>query len=447
MNNKPICVFQAPLWTRSGYGDWAMAVAKSLLRYDKFNLYFIPTKWGGCSRKHLSGEIINEEEKLLFSKVLRQQLTRQPELYMQCTIPPEFQPLGKFNIGLTAGIETTVSRGDWIEGLNRMNINFVTSTHSKNVFQGANYTKNVPNQPPVELKSIKPMEVVFWGADTSIYKKIDESVVSVDEIFNKITEEFCFLFVGQWTSGHLFGDRKDIGNLIRVFCETFRNWKGNQSRPALVLKTSGAAICSMDKYDMINKLKSIRNQVAGSTDKLDELPNVYLAYGDLSDTEMNALYNHPKVKSHISFTHGEGYGHPLLLSSLSGKPIIAPNWSGHLDFLNPKLCKLLDGEIKQISPESVNEWLIQESGWYITNYSSASEVLKNVFHHYGGYLEKAEQLRIENEQNFSMKSMDIVLHGLLDKYVPKFAIEQKLVLPKLKKVELPKLSKVTELEK
>jgi len=443
MSNKPICVFQAPLWTRSGYGDWAMAVAKSLVRYDKFDLHLIPTRWGGCNRKHLMNEVTDVEEKTLFSKILRSQLPRQPELYIQCSIPPEFQPLAKFNIGMTAGIETTVAKGDWIEGLNRMNMNIVTSVHSKNVLEGASYTKNTANQPPVQLKSEKPMEVVFWGADTKVYKKTDESSPTIDSVMSSIPEEFCFLFVGQWTSGNLFGDRKDIGNLIKTFSETFRNWKDINTRPALLLKTSGAAICNMDKYDMIAKVKAIRENIAGSPDKVNELPNVYLIYGCLTDAEMNSLYNHKKVKVHTSFTHGEGYGHPLLLSSLSGKPLIVPNWSGHLDFLNPKFCKLLEGEVKQIPGESVNEWLIAESGWFNVNYNNAADAFKNVLYHHGAFVDKAEQLRIENEQKFSMESMDKVLHSVFDKYVPTFAVEQKLVLPKLKKVELPQLTKLT----
>jgi hypothetical protein len=36
--------------------------------------------------------------------------------------------------------------------------------------------------------------------------------------------------------------------------------------------------------------------------------------------------------------------------------------------------------------------------------------------------------------------MDTKLWGILDKYVPEFAVEKKIVLPKLKKIELPKLN-------
>ena len=32
---------------------------------------------------------------------------KQPEIWMQITVPNEFQPVGKFNIGCTAGIEST----------------------------------------------------------------------------------------------------------------------------------------------------------------------------------------------------------------------------------------------------------------------------------------------------------------------------------------------------
>jgi hypothetical protein len=39
---------------------------------------------------------------------------------------------------------------------------------------------------------------------------------------------------------------------------------------------------------------------------------------------MNCLYNHPKIKAMLSFTHGEGYGRPLAEFAVSKKPIIAP---------------------------------------------------------------------------------------------------------------------------
>lgn len=433
-NNKPVCVFQSPAWTRSGYGDLALALAKSLLRYDKFDLMMVATRWGGCSRKYFAEEINDPVEKQLFERMIRGPLNKQPEIFIQCSIPNEFQTPAKYNIGITAGIETTLARQDWIEGLNRMNMNFVTSKHAKDVFENAVYQVQQPNNPaPAMLKSIKPCEVQFWGVDTSVYYKTNDIVPSVDAELSQVKEDFAFLFTGQWTNQGIFGDRKDIGNLIRVFLETFSEF-GNKPKPALIVKTSGAAICNMDKYDMIARIRAVKDFV--KTQKgLDDLPNVYLLHGELTEKEMNSLNNHPKVKAMVNFTHGEGYGAPILEFSMTGKPILVSNWSGHIDFLDPKFCKLLDGEVAPLPGESVNEWLIRESAWFTVNYQKAAESMKNTFYHYNGYLEKSEQLRLKNIENFSTKAMDKSFHALLDKYVPKFATETKLVLPKLKKIE------------
>jgi len=432
--SKPLCIFQSPMWTRSGYGDLGVSLAKSLLRYDKFDLMVVPTRWGACSKKYLASDMSDPLEQELYKRVIRQPVNRQPDVFIQCSIPNEFQAPAKYNIGITAGIETTIARPDWVEGLNRMNYNIVTSTHAKKVFEEAVYQKQPEqNQPPQpDLKSIKPMDVLFWGADTSIYGNDKSFEPKVEEELGNIPEDFNFLFVGQWTNAGLFSDRKDIGNLIKTFLTTFSNM-GVKPKPALIIKTSGAAICNMDKHDIINRLKTVRSIVEHEK-KTKDLPNVYLLYGELSEPEMNALYNHPKVRAHISFTHGEGFGHPLLLSTLSGKPLLAPNWSGHVDFLDPKLCKLLDGEVRIIPPDCVNEWLIKESAWFNVNYTRAEESMRNCFYHYKPFIEKAEQLRQRNAVEFSTQAMDVKFHAMLDKYVPKFATETKLVLPKLRKV-------------
>ena len=123
--SKPVCVFQSPIFTRSGYGEWAMAVGKSLLRYNKFDLLVVPTPWGGTPRKLNVADIDpNDHEAIeLGNRILRSPLQKQPEVFIQMTIPNEFQTPAKYNIGMTAGIETTIPPGEWIEGLNKMNVN------------------------------------------------------------------------------------------------------------------------------------------------------------------------------------------------------------------------------------------------------------------------------------------------------------------------------------
>jgi hypothetical protein len=439
MSNKPICVLQSGIWTRSGYGDWALSIAKSLLRYDKFDIRIAPTVWGSCSKKNLDCEINDPEGKELLARIIKGPLERQPELFIQMTIPNEFTAPAKFNIGMTAGIETTVPRAEWIEGLNRMDLNIVTSVHSKDIFAQANYTKKNPDGSTESIALKKPTEVLFWGADTSIYHKTSDTVAGIEEIMGTIPEKYAFLFVGQWTAGNMRADRKGIGFLIQTFLETFRDVK---NPPCLVLKTSGAQICIMDKYECLQKINEVTSMVkdkfSGAT-----LPNVYLIHGELTDQEMNALFNHEKIKTHVSFTHGEGYGHPLLLATLSGKPLLAPRWSGHLDFLNPRLNRFFEGNLVQIPEEAINDWFVKEARWFEVNYSLASEKMKTYFNNYGGrMLEDAEKLRVENSQKFSNQAMDVAFHAMLDKYVPQFATEQPIIIPSLPKLKLKPSSAV-----
>jgi hypothetical protein len=414
------------------------------LRYDKFDLHLVPTRWGHCSRKNLDEELKDPAGRQLLEKILRGPLNAQPEVYIQVSIPNEFlmtpqgpMKIGKFNIGMTASIETTIPRAEWIEGLNRMDLNIAMSQHGKDVLAMAQYTKKLPNGMTEPLGCKTPLEVLFWGADTKLFNKTNMIVDSLERAMSEIKETFTFLFVGQWTGGSMNADRKAIGWLIKTFLETFKDHK---NAPALILKTSGATLSHIDKYECLQKIHEVTEMVRNAHPAVTTWPTVYLLHGELNDTEMNALYNHRKVKVHISFTHGEGFGHPLLLSTLSGKPLFAPNWSGHVDFLNPKLANMLDGKLEALPPEAHNEWFIKDAQWFNVDYARAGERMRHAFHNYEELLPKAEKLRAENAEKFSLEAMDRVFHAMLDKYVPKFAMPAQIVLPKLKKLELPKLS-------
>ncbi len=427
--SKPVCVIQGPVFNRSGYGDWATTIAKSLVRQDKYDVKILPTRWGNCQTKRFIEELKDPSDQVLFSKFLQKGLDKQPELFIQVTIPNEFQKVGKYNIGMTAGIETTACAGEWIEGVNRMDLTIGLSNHVKKVFQDTKYKKKHQNGQDEVIEVTKPIEVCFWGANTEIYKKTDVIEETIDSVISKIPEKHGFLFVGQWTHPGLYNDRKDIGNLIKTFCNAFKNFDPN-NRPCLILKTNGAGYSTVDRFEILDRINKIRNSVS------DNSPNVYLIHGELNDVEMNSLLNHPKVISHVSFTHGEGFGHPMLLSTLSGKPLLAPNWSGHLDYLNPTNANLLPGTLVDVDRKSVNDWIIKESKWFKVSYSLAEDKLKYIYQNRNNekLIQKAEYLRAENAEKFSLEAMDKKLWTLLDKYVPEFATENKFVLPKLKSV-------------
>ena len=441
--SKPVCLVTAPVATRSGYGAHSRDICRALIKLDKYDVKIWPVRWGNTPMNALHDDDENDIP-IIKRLLLEPNLPKQPEIHIHIVIPNEFQPLAKYNIGITAGLETTACPPEWIQGINRMNLNIVPATFVKDILNRVKYDvqNEQTQQKEGELKVDKPIEVLFEGADTNIYKKTNEFTQEFVDEMGKIEEDFCFLYVGHWLQGGLGQDRKDTGMLIKVFCETFKNMK---KQPALIMKTSSASFSVIDRENMLNKINDIKSQVKG------KCPNVYLVHGDFTDDEMNGLYNHPKVKAHVSFTHGEGFGRPLLEASLSEKPVIAPSWSGHTDFLDSKYAVMLDGNMQKVQKGSFpDQFFVDGSEWFTVNYQKAQQTFRKVYRSYKKYTANAKKLSIQNSKNFSLEAMTKKLGEILDKNIPDFPEEVKLQLPKLKKlggsepkkVKLPKLKKV-----
>ena len=441
--SKPVCLVTAPVATRSGYGAHSRDIVRALIKLDRYDIKIYSVRWGNCPMNALNEKDPND--KMIIDRLLQQpQLPQQPELHFHIVIPNEFSNIAKYNIGITAGIETTVAPPYWLDGVNRMDLNIVPSKFVKNVFETIEFDvqNKQTGQPAGKLKLQKPMEVLFEGADTNIYKKTKEFNVELNDQLKSIEEPFNFLYVGHWLQGGLGKDRKDTGMLVKVFLETFKNMK---KRPGLIMKTSGAGFSVMDREDIMNKINDIKSTVTG------DLPNIYFLHGDFTDEEMNQIYNHPKVKAHINLTHGEGFGRPLLEASLSEKPIITSNWSGHTDFLNSDLSILLPGDLVDVPKKSFpKDFYLEGMQWFTVNYQKASQSMQEVFKNYKKFKIPAKKQAMGNRSKFSLDAMTRELGKILDKYVPEFPKEVALKLPKLKKVgdtqpqkiSLPKLKKV-----
>lgn len=439
---KPVCVVRAPCATRSGYGDMSRDIIRHLIEYDKYDVKIVSVNWGETPMNALDPK--NPKDKMILDRLLTAPLHKQPELFVTITIPTEFEPIGKYNIGITAGIETTIAAPQWIESCNKMDVVFTISEHSKNVFLSSKFESRADNgQSMGNLELQKPIEVLHNCIDQSIFKKLEyeaDVLPSIKQVLNEIPEKFCYLFVGHWLRGNLGEDRKNVGLLVKVFLETFKQVRDRQA-PALILKTSGGNFSILDKIEITKKIDSIRNTVV--LENGQKMPNVYLLHGELSDDEMNSLYNHPKIKAHVSLTKGEGFGRPLLEASVSGKPVIVSGWSGHMDFLNEVDAVLIGGELRQIHESSVWDGvLIRESSWFSPDVQQAANALAAVFMDYEAFRKRAHKLGKENFKKFSYQNIQKRTWQLLDKYVPEFPKQVALTLPKLKKIELPKINKV-----
>ena len=417
---KPLCIVSCPIDTFSGYGARSRDFVKSLIEVkDKeWDIKIMPQRWGDTPWNFLPQD-----------DPLRQRfignLPQQPDVWIQITVPNEFQRVGKFNIGVSAGIETNIYPGEFIEGSNRMDLNLVSSNHSKQVALSTQFERKDQNsnQTVGIVKMEKPIEVLFEGLDLNKYYKKPAS--SKINILKDIKEDFCFLHTGHWLPGAFGESRKNTATLVKTFLETFN--KGGRKKPALILKTNQVNYSLLDRENILKHINRIRDEVSGS------LPNIYLLHGVMTDEEMNQLNNDPKVKAFISFTKGEGYGRPLAEAAITGKPVIVSNWSGHKDFIHPDYNILISGNLKNVHESAANQFLLKESSWFNINTNIASRAMKDVFKQYKKYHEKSRKQTQYLKDNFSFDKMTEVLSSFLDQVPTQKIVELK--LPKLKKIE------------
>ncbi|MBK64545.1 MAG: hypothetical protein CMB47_03375 [Euryarchaeota archaeon] len=427
---RPVVLVTAPVATRSGYGARSRDVVSALLKLDKYDVKIFTVPWGSTPQNALV--IDNPRDKAIFDCIIKDQkdMPQNPDVHIHIVVPNEFTPVGKYNIGITAGLEASAIPQSWIEGCNRMDLVLASSKFSVDVMKQTIFSDKESGN---ELKIVKPVDVLFEGADTDIFfKKQSGSEYSKDlhDVMSQIKENWNFLFVGHWLQGNEPHDRKDVSSLIRTFFATFKGKKNT----GLILKTSGASTSVMDREEILAKIRDIKLSTGVPEDKL---PNVYLLHADLYDDEVNDLYNHPKVKAHISFTHGEGYGRPLLEASLSGKPVIAPNWSGHVDFIKSPNSILLPGKMTKIDKQSLPEGIyLDGQQWFTVNYQAAAQVMLEVRKNYKKHKLNAMKQSMYSRGHYSFNKMVTRLGKILDDNLPKFT---ETVIPK---INLPKLEKV-----
>jgi glycosyltransferase involved in cell wall biosynthesis len=427
--NKTKCTIYAPVETYSGYGGRSRDLIRAIIQSKPdWDVTILSCRWGNTRFGYLQDHGMDD----LSSRIIPQ-LTQQPDVFISITVPNEFQKIGKYNIGVTAGIETTLCDASWIEGCNRMDLVIVSCEHAKRVFEETKYNvqDNRTGQITGTVALQTKVEVLFEGADITKYGPLHlPTTLQLDEI----DEQFAFLTIGHWLPGEVGQDRKNIGYTIKAFLETFKN-KPKGKRPALVLKVqAGSGTSIMDREALLDKIDAIRKTVKG------DLPNIYVVHGDLSETEVNELYNHGKIKAMISLTKGEGFGRPLLEFSLVNKPIICSGWSGQVDYLSPEFVKMIGGTLENIHPSAVvPNMLLPESKWFTPDPIQVGRALEDVYKNYSTYKELAKRQGHKSRTQFSYDKMRETVDTLLTQYIPIFPEQVPLQLPVLKRIQLPKI--------
>ncbi len=381
-------LFKAPVLTRSGYGEQSRFALRALRTRKDLDIYIQPLQWGNTGWLNDKSEERVWIDQTIEKTIQFVQQGGQFDASLQVTIPNEWEPIAPINIGYTAGIETTAVAPLWLDKANMMNKIIVVSNHSKNVYEKTFYeVKNNETGKVQNFRTTTPVTAVNYPV--KVYDNIEPLKIDLDYDFN-------FVCMAQ------MGPRKNVANTIKWFVEEFHD-----EEVGLIVKTNMAKNCLMDR-------EHIRGQFMIMLDQNwpKRTCKVYLLHGDMSDEEVHALYQHEKVKASVLFSHGEGFGLPLFEAAYSGVPVVAPGWSGQLDFLVDENSKSrfynVAFDLQPVPQEAVWENVITaESMWAYPRENSAKELMRQCYNdvtnqtkgtHAAGACEYAVELRERFEE-------------------------------------------------
>jgi len=387
-------LLESPIFTQSGYGEHSRLVYRALKLQDGVDIYVNPLNWGTTSwASSLSSsekeEIVENIKKLgQYTQSCKEQNTNLSfDVQIHVGIPSEFEKKAPYSICVTAGIETDRVSAEWLfrthKGIDKL---IVPSQHAKNGFEKTSYeVQNNVTQQKTILECASKVEVVPYPV-----KEIE--TVPLDF---KTTTDFNFLAVA------LLGPRKNIENTIKWFCEEFKD-----ENVGLIIKTG------FSKGGPIDKEKTVEHLMKTVPNSSERKCKVYLLHGDLEEAEIHSLYNREDVGAFITATHGEGYGLPVFEAAYHGLPIVATDWSAHVEFLsaeykeggkikNKKLFAKVDYDLKPIPREVVwKDILIEGSQWSYPKEKLFKKQLRNVYRDNGMYKKWAKVLQESIKENY-----------------------------------------------
>ena len=389
-------LLEAPILTKSGYGEHSRLVFDALRKNKNLEIMINPLRWGSTTFSLPSGAVLDSIQAFgsYVQNCKNSNKNAEFDIQIHVGIPNEFEKKAPYSVCVTAGIETDRVDPSWLikthQGIDKI---IVPSNHAKVGFTSTNYEiQNNTNNTRSILNCACPVDVIHYPV-----KEVTGPSLDID-----FSTDFNFLTVA------MIGPRKNLELTITGFIEEFKD----NENVGLIVKTNMSRNSIMDR---VNTKKTIEGIVKSCGEKKCK---IYLLHGDLSESEIISLYSHPKIKAYVSTTHGEGYGLPIFDAVHSGMPVVATDWSGHLDFLTgelkgkqKKLFAKIEYDLKKVPKSAVWENLItEESKWAYPKKTSYKSQISKVYKDYGMYKKWANALEQTVRKNHK-------LDDILDQYL------------------------------
>jgi glycosyltransferase involved in cell wall biosynthesis len=383
-------LLRAPMLTNSGYGVHSRQIFEWLYERKDIDLNVECLNWG------MTPWLINpSDEDGLIGKIMScsKTLTPQYDVAIQVQLPDEWDiKLGKKNIGISAFVETDICNEKWVDACNKVDHVIVPSKFTKNIVKRSGCLST-------------PISVVNEWFNHDIL--LENKNILSDKRY-ELKTDFNFLIVSQLTANNADDDRKNIFNAIKWICDSF----SDNDDVGIVIKTNMGKGTQIDRALTKKTIEDIIHSIGRKS-----FPKIYLFHGNMSSKEIAALYHHPKIKCIVSPTRGEGYGLPLIDAAAAGMPVVATNWSGHLEFLEHDLFYPVEYTLKEINKSRIdNRIFLKGFKWANPKRDSFIRNVLSVYQNQEKANEKSRKLLKKIRNNFNKneikKRYDHILNNL-----------------------------------
>lgn len=386
---KKKVILRAPVLTQSGYGVHSRQVARWLFEQmdsrTDLEVFVEPLSWG------VTPWIVDTDSHngLIGRLVQHSQPSDHYDVSLQLQLPNEWNPfLADYNIGLTAAVETDRCNPAWINNVNQMDMVIVPSEFVKSVFE---------NTGEITTKLVVVPEAF---TDSCLDGALDVSTANnPDEIvdFSKIDTKFNFLVFGQFCGNNPDNDRKNLAYTIKWMSEAFKD----NPEVGVIVKTNFGKNSKLDRANTVNVLAKVLMEC-----RQGKGPKFYLLHGHMTDSEIAAMYRHPKVNALVSLTRGEGFGLPILEAAACGLPVVVTNWSAHTEFLSQGKFIKVDYKLSNIHPSRVdNKLFFPEMRWASPSEADAKKKLKRLYRSPGMPRDWAKELAKKLQESHSFAAV------------------------------------------
>tara|TARA_R100000008_G_scaffold4749_1_gene2962 strand:- start:2553 stop:3725 length:1173 start_codon:yes stop_codon:yes gene_type:complete len=384
---------RAPLLSQSGYGVHSRQIFRFCEAQKGWNITTQILPWGITP-----WNVSDTDEDGLYGRIMSasRPTTQKFDISFQVQLPHEWdETLANYNVGVTAGVETTKCSQDWaVKQREKMNLVIVPSDFTKQTLER---TGGSQNKTPIEVLP----EAYF--SELLLEPSSDP--------LEDIPTDKNFLTVGTLTSDNPDADRKNLLSSILWFLKAFEGKKD----VGLIVKTSRGRDTTIDRELVRKTLRQVR---ASSSVNLDRAPKLYMMHGTMTREEMKNVYKSQKLIGYMSATRGEGFGLPLLEAAVSGLPVVATDWSAHTEFLEGASFQKVKFDMCPVPPARIDgKIFVAGSAWANPREGNFCRKMKAVYEKPNQFSAHAKNLSEKLIKSHSLEALQEKFESIVRKHL------------------------------